>query len=381
MLGETGIDLIQPANTIEGRTYADAEGVMELGIFLPIAKNGFIASKTSPQFMPTWELNRRVTQKCEALGFEFALSMIKFRGFGGDSEYWDYALDSYSLMAGLAPVTERIALIPSVATLTLHPAVAARMGVTLDAMSHGRFGLNIVSGWYRDEYRQMGLWPGDDHFDNRYDYATEYVTILRELWTTGRSSFKGKFFSLDDCSCQPGPTREPQIVCAGQSGRGLRFTAEMGDRNFVIGDVDVLKKIGVELETAARAGGRKVGIIGLFNVIAAATDEEANRRFDHFVDGADEDAIRCAMGQISLDSSEGMARSFKMKAMFMGLPTMVGSFNSVAAHLDRIAYETPAAAVMLAFPDFDEDLDNFGRHILPRLECRRAQNRVAAVNC
>ena len=56
---------------------------LEFGVFLPIAKNGFIVSTTTAQFMPSWELNRDVTVLCEENGFEFALSMIKHRGFGG----------------------------------------------------------------------------------------------------------------------------------------------------------------------------------------------------------------------------------------------------------------------------------------------------------
>lgn len=57
--------------------------------------------------MPTWELNRDVTLKCEEMGFGFAPSMVKHRGFGRVTEYWDYAQDSYTLMAGLAPITRK----------------------------------------------------------------------------------------------------------------------------------------------------------------------------------------------------------------------------------------------------------------------------------
>lgn len=171
---------------------------MEIGIFLPIAKGGFIVSRNVPANWPTWQLNRDVTLKCEALGFDFALSMVKFRGFGGETEYWDYALDSFTLTASLAPVTSRIKLIPSVTNLSLHPAVAARMAATIEAVAPGRFGLNIVSGWFKDEFDQMGLWPGDEHFSSRYDYADEYVTILRDLWSTGKSDFKGRFFTMNE---------------------------------------------------------------------------------------------------------------------------------------------------------------------------------------
>lgn len=255
----------------------------------------------------------------------------------------------------------------------MHPAICARMAVTIDHMSHGRFGLNIVSGWYKDEYMQMGLWPGDEHYESRYDYATEYVTILKELWSIGVSDFKGKYFRLENCQCKPLPTREIPIVCAGQSGRGLRFTAEMGDRNFVIGDIDKLKEIGADLNAEAAKCGRTVGTIALNNIIAAETDAEAQARFDYIVEGADEGALKNITGQAELDKSEGMSRSLKKKAMFMGLPTLVGSFKTVAEYFDRIAVETDVAAVMLAFPDFRKDLEDFEKYIWPRLECRQSK--------
>ena len=58
-------------------------------------------------------------------------------------------LESFTLMAGLAAVTTRIKLFATCAVLTLPPPIAARMAVTIDSISHGRFGINIVSGWQR----------------------------------------------------------------------------------------------------------------------------------------------------------------------------------------------------------------------------------------
>jgi pyrimidine oxygenase len=353
---------------------------LEIGIFLPIAKGGFIMSRNVPPTWPTWELNRDVTLKCEALGFDFALSMVKFRGFGGDTEYWDYALDSFTLTACLAPITKTIKLYPSVTNLSLHPAVAARMAVTIEAAAPGRFGLNIVSGWYKDEFLQMGLWPGDEHYATRYDYATEYVTVLRDLWSTGKSNFKGRYFTMNDAEIKPLPATRIPLVCAGQSERGIRFTAEMGDRNFVIAggntndveaDIAVFRKITDGLQEVAGPLGREVGTIGLFNIIAADTDAEAHKRFEHIVAGADEGAIRTLVGQAELDKSEGMSASLKRKSMFMGLPTLVGSHATVASYLDRIYDEANLQACMFAFPDFVGDLDAFGSRILPRLESRR----------
>jgi pyrimidine oxygenase len=353
---------------------------MEIGIFLPIAKNGFIVSKNVPPTWPTWELNRDVTLKCEAAGFDFALSMVKFRGFGGETEYWDYSLDSFTLTAMLAPVTSRIKLIPSVTLLSLHPAVAARMAATIEAACPGRFGLNIVSGWYKQEFEQMGLWPGDAHFERRYDYATEYTQILRQLWETGTSNFKGEFFQFDNAEIKPRPTTPIDLVCAGQSGRGIRFTAECGNRNFIIAggnthdvdaDVSFIRGVTDQLQAIAAPLGRKVGTISLFNVIAADTDAEAKARFDHIVAGADEAALRTLVGQAELDKSDGMSESLKKKSMFMGLPTLVGSHKTVADYLDRIAFEARVDACMFAFPDFGTDIDTFVAQTLPRMESRR----------
>src|SRR5215475_9002607 len=171
----------------------------------------------APHNMPTFALNREIVQKAEHYGFDFALSMIKLRGFGGQSEFWDHNLESFTLMAGLAAVTKRIQLYASVAVLTIPPAIVARMASTVDSISGGRFGVNIVSGWAKMEYEQMGLWPGDPHFAKRYDYSTEYVKILRELWETGTSNFKGQYFQMSDCKLSPRPQADMKIVCAGQS--------------------------------------------------------------------------------------------------------------------------------------------------------------------
>ncbi|HEY2871764.1 MAG TPA: pyrimidine utilization protein A, partial [Reyranella sp.] len=56
---------------------------MDIGVFIPIGRNGWIVSTTSPQYNPSFELNKQTTLNAERYGFDFALSMIKLRGFGG----------------------------------------------------------------------------------------------------------------------------------------------------------------------------------------------------------------------------------------------------------------------------------------------------------
>lgn len=135
-------------------------------------------------------MNKTIIQKAEKYGFNFTLSMIKLRGFGGKTEYWDNNLESFPLMAGLAAVTSKIKLYASSAILTLPPALAARVATTIDSIAPGRFGSNIVTGWQTAEYEQMSLWPGPAYFGYQYECAIEYVKITKDLWTSGVSNFK-----------------------------------------------------------------------------------------------------------------------------------------------------------------------------------------------
>src|SRR5580704_4549378 len=109
---------------------------MEVGVFIPIGNNGWLISTTSPQYMPSFALNREITLSAERHGLDFVLSMIKLRGFGGESGFWDHNLDSFTLMAGLAAITTRIRLYATVPTLAVPPAIAARMSDTIDSISN-----------------------------------------------------------------------------------------------------------------------------------------------------------------------------------------------------------------------------------------------------
>ncbi len=85
----------------------------------------------------------------------------------------------------------------------------------------------------------MNLWPGDAYLGYRYDYSSEYVRVMNDLWTRGVSDFKGRHLEMTDCKLTPKPSGEKEIVGAGQSDRGMQFVAEFGDYNFVTcGGVD-----------------------------------------------------------------------------------------------------------------------------------------------
>ena len=352
---------------------------MDIGVFIPINNNGWLLSAASPQYMPSFDLNRQVVQKAEALGFDFALSMIKLHGFGGKTEFWDHGLESFTLMAGLAAVTSRIRLFASVAVLTIPPAIVARMTSTIADISGGRFGVNIVSGWHKIEYSQMGLWPGDHHFAKRYDYSTEYVRVLRDLWETGHSDLQGEYFRMDACKLSPRPAAPVKLVSAGQSDRGMTFAAEHCDFNFALGEGvnEPTRAAGVPARMLehARQAGRDVGSYMLYMVIAEETDAAAMAKWDRYVAGADQDALAHLLGKAAEDPAPGTT---SMAAAVLRSPspinfnmgTLVGSYAAVAAMLDEVAAMPGVKGIMLTFDDFLEGLDLFGERIQPLMRCR-----------
>lgn len=352
---------------------------MKFGVFLPNGSNGYIPSTTSPRYLPTWQHNLDISLEAERQGLDFVLSMMKYRGFGGESGYWDACLETFTLMAALAAATKTIGLFPSVTLLAHHPALCARMVATIDDISGGRCGLNIVTGWNKPEYTQMGLWRGDDYYDRRYEYAADYLSIVKALWRDGRVTHHSEFFDLDDCTVTPHPGRELPIVCAGQSPKGVAFTAAHGDHNFVMAHPSQLRTIVDNVQALSARHGRRVGTYALLGLIIAPTDAEARRIGDDIIAGADKGAIENIMKSAALDGNVGGTADRLKEALslpledgniaFMSFPVVYGSPATVAAKLDDIAAETGVEGMLFSWPDFVPGIRDFGEKVMPRLKC------------
>ncbi|GLZ25420.1 pyrimidine utilization protein A [Stutzerimonas stutzeri] len=354
---------------------------MDVGVFIPIGNNGWLISENAPQYMPSFELNKAIVQKAEGYGFDFALSMIKLRGFGGKTEFWEHNLESFTLMAGLAAVTSKIQLFATAATLTLPPAIVARMASTIDSISGGRFGVNLVTGWQKPEYTQMGMWPGDEFFGTRYQYLGEYAQVLRDLWATGRSDFKGEHFQMEDCRVSPTPQADMKIICAGSSDAGMAFSAQYADYNFCFGKgvntPTAFAPAAERLQAACAKTGRHVTSCVLFMVIADETDEAARAKWEHYKAGADEEAIAWLGEQGAADKgadSNIRQMADPTSAVNINMGTLVGSYANVARMLDEIATVPGMQGVMLTFDDFLEGVEAFGQKIQPLMQSRRHIN-------
>ncbi|RFA08203.1 hypothetical protein B7R54_02430 [Subtercola boreus] len=349
--------------------------MVSYGVFLPVGNNGWILSTTSPQYEPTFALNRSIVERAEHYGLDFALAMLKYRGFGGETQHWNSTIDPLTLMAGLAPLTSRIKLYATVSPLSYNPIVVAKMAQLIDEMSGGRFGLNLIAGWNRSEYAQMDAWPGDDYYGYRYDYLTEFTQILLTAWEMGRVTFHGEHFDIEDCEVLPKPVGHIDLISAGSSPRGRRFVAEFADYHFGAGgDAASVARSNAALRTESEHLGRVPGSFATSLLVIGDTDADAARKAEFYQQGTDLQAVANMVGEYSNDttkdgSSAAVAESHRADVSpFYGGSALIGSPQTIADHLNAIAAVDGTAGVMLTFDDFTEGLERFGTEVMPLLD-------------
>jgi pyrimidine oxygenase len=340
------------------------------GVFLPMANGGWIVSDTAPPIDGSFALNKQVAMLADQLGFDFIMSMMKWRGFGGRTRHWDSALESLMLMSALSQVTERVKIWATAHTGLHNPAVIAKMITTLDHASGGRAGLNIVSGAYAGEFEQMGAWSAQMDHGARYDRADEWVQALTRLWTDDRANFDGAYYSLVDCMSNPKPLSRPRpdLICAGTSEVGLRYTAKYCDAGFVHGVTEA------DIAANARRGkaiaaeyGRTLKMFAMYTIIPGATDAEAEAKVERYRAGADAEAIaNMAAGYGKKPDGKESALVSRARDVFMS-SVIHGAPDTIRQKIEHTLSSGDVDGMMLIFPDYIEDLKVFGTDILPRL--------------
>ncbi|WP_033923063.1 LLM class flavin-dependent oxidoreductase [Sphingomonas sp. 37zxx] len=349
-------------------------GGKDLGVFLPMANGGWIMSKNAPPLDGSYVYNRKVAVAAEAAGLDFVMAMAKFKGYGGDIRQWESSLDSVVLMAALAEATSRVKVWTTIHTILQNPGVAAKMIATLDRVSDGRAGLNLVTGSYQGEFAQFGAWPeGVDH-DGRYDLAYEWIRAIKQLWTQDSVTLEGKYFQLENATSWPKPVRQPFTVCAGTSAKGMQFTADEMDAIFLSGGDPV--KLGeasrAAKETAARQG-RFMRTYSMMTIVFGDTDAEAQATADHFRAGLDEQALQGMLRAYGFFDTEqgGKENAFveKARSTFMA-PYVLGTVDTVIDKLTDLFDVSGTDGLMLIFPDYLTGVPLFGQEVLPALRER-----------
>ncbi len=158
--------------------------------------------------------------------------------------------------AFIAGKTQRLRLVTSVTVVPHRPAVLqAKMLATIDVLSNGRLTFGIGAGWMREEFEALGV-PA---FAERGAVTDEYLLACRELWTSDRPRFDGKYVNFANILLEPKPVQKPHppIWVGGESGPALRRTARLGDGWYPIGTnprhrLDSMKRFAAAVERLRR---------------------------------------------------------------------------------------------------------------------------------
>lgn len=137
-------------------------------------------------------------------------------------------LDTVTVLAYAAAVTERIKLIPSTLILPLrHPTMMAKELISLDILSKGRLVASVgIGGDYPREFHACGI-----SMKERGIRANEGIEIMRKYWSGERFDYQGKIFQLEDVDMLPPPFQKggPPLWVCGRSDPAMRRAARLGD--------------------------------------------------------------------------------------------------------------------------------------------------------
>src|SRR5262245_11235898 len=158
------------------------------------------------------------------VGFELVL--FAERHLGNDLSAW-------VLASAIGSRLNRIRALVAVHPGLWDPVMVGKLAVSLDRMCKGRMALNIVNGWFDEEFRMFGgtVLQGEE----RYRRTIEFIDILRGLWANDTFSYDGQFYKVDNgqLRLKPATPTPPEIYSVSRSDRGRDFIAEQCDWWFV----------------------------------------------------------------------------------------------------------------------------------------------------
>jgi len=353
--------------------YHKALGKKDFGVFLPVANGGWIISKTSPPLDDLWRQNREAAIIADEVGLDFVMSMGKWRGFGGETNHWGSSLESATMMAGIAEATKNVKIWATVHPLLQNPAVTAKVITTLDHISGGRAGLNIVAGAYRAEFDQMGAWDDSLNHDDRYVLTEEWTAIIKRLWSEESVTHDGRFFHMNDCQSDPKPLSRPRpdLICAGQSDRGFQFSVREADACFIGGrSPEERRDNSRRAKALAEKLGKTIKTYAMCTVIHGETDAKAEALVEHYATGVDMGAILEMLKSWGVPA-ERLSSVAESQGAIM-TQTAVGSPATCREKVEEFVEFAELDGLMLIFPDYAEGLKMFGAEILPDLRAHFA---------
>ena len=358
---------------------------IKFAYWVPNVSGGLVISKI-PQ-KTNWDLksNQRYAQTAERVGFEYALSQIRFMaGCGADNQH-----EPVTFSQALLASTERLRVIAALLPGPWNPAVAAKQIASIDDYSKGRVAVNVVSGWFKAEFTSIGQW-WLDHAE-RYRRSREFIACLKGIWTEAKFNLKGDFYQFHDYALKPKPVvlpgrPYPEIFLGGTSVDARENAAKVSDYYIMNGNTlegfqTQIADVKERAENAGRVGQVKFAVNGF--VIAQKTEEEAIRVLHEIQSKAIKEAVEAFGDQVknagsSASNKTGMWANSKFEDLVQyndGFNTkLIGTPEQIA---DRIMLIKSLGVdiLLVAFLHYDEEIQQFGDQVLSLVRQLEKQGR------
>ena len=346
---------------------------LKLLVFGVSASYGATMTDVEGTIKAEWSESREIAQLIEECGIEGIIPYVRFRGLGGKTNPGGRNFETITWAAGLAEATEKIQVFTTALMSTINPLLMAKQLTTIDHISDGRAALNVVAGWYAPEIAMFGI-EQREH-DERYEYADEWMTIMRELWTTGKSDFKGEYFEMEGAEADPFPIQDPYplIMSAGNSPAGRAFAAKHADINFVvIQNAEDGRELIKEVKGQARKDfGREIQVFGMGRIVCRDTEEEAIAYNDYMLnekgdwEAASNMASQLGVNSESLPQEAWAGMGGAIIGGFSAIP-LVGTPEQIVAGMQELS-DVGFDGISLNWPDYKAGLEQYNEVLRPLL--------------
>lgn len=323
----------------------------ERGVFVTRVSFGATLNLTEEFYSGDWRRLQTLVSHAETIGFESAFIMDHLTGYDAwveDNSKTSSSSDYYECwtsISAMAATTKKIRVGPLVGCVGYrNPALLAKMATTVDRISEGRLNFSIGAGWKRDEHLAYGYpFPTPAARVRQMDEA---LTIIKSMWTRNRTTFAGKYFSVNEVELGPKSVQKPHPpIWIGGGGEQLLLKAVA--RHADVWDVwcnpeQYSRKLDV-LKEHCKSVGRDAGQIGL------SVSPEV------FIDKDGQNALKKARSQIWPNADE---KAF-LDRRIVGSPEQC--IEQISTWVDLgVRYFTPMTHTMPG-----PDLDLFAERVMP----------------
>jgi alkanesulfonate monooxygenase SsuD/methylene tetrahydromethanopterin reductase-like flavin-dependent oxidoreductase (luciferase family) len=353
----------------------------KLGVFSANCDGGLTMSLAPERWACNWDDIVAMSQMADESGLEFILPVAKWRGFQGEANICGKSFETLTHGAALSALTKRIAVFSTVHVPLVTPAFAAKAIATIDHVSHGRAGLNIVCGWNQNEFDLHGVHINQD---TRYHHGLEWFEIWSRMLSGGPEfDWDGKFFHLKKLHTNPLSIQRPwpAVMAAGFSPAGRDFAARAADVLFLtVTDLEQVSGILASVAVQMAKYDRTISVFTMGHVVCRPTRKEAEDYFHYFAEAMGDPEgqayFRENRGTTVSDGTRQIPRpllnrfhrttGLNYAGAYPGTYPFVGSPDDIAGEMARMC-DTGIAGTAVAFVDYLREIPFFLAEVLPRL--------------